>query len=67
MQIRIFKRAWWKYEKGRKVPGPSRKRTILYTDTVERAREICADYNDRPEVKSEKSNPLSIKYEFERS
>ncbi len=68
MKYRIFKRSWWKKNKSWPdglEPHCSKKRTIMYVDTLQKAQEVCCEHNNRSEVRSKSLNPLAIKYEFE--
>jgi len=62
---RIFKRTWWRknpnWPNGLE-PCLGRKRTVKTVETQEEAREFCQLHN---RISLPKSNPLSLKYEFE--
>ena len=57
---RIFKRAWYKYENGSRVPDcNARKTTIDFADTETQARDICRDWN-----LTHDAGPRSVKAEY---
>jgi hypothetical protein len=60
----VFIRTWWKYEYKNgnqvKVPHVGRKSFIARRVLLERARQLCEDYNN-----SHNPGPLSRKAEFE--